>query len=49
MKNDEIRRYGKNVNVSERMDQGVLSWFGHVERMEDDRLAKRCMNRMCME
>merc|ERR1712002_1299798 len=24
---------GKNVGVSERMDQGVLRWFGHVERM----------------
>merc|ERR1712002_540859 len=32
---------GKNVGVSERMDQGVLRWFGHVERMGNDRLVKR--------
>ena len=24
-----------------RIDEGVLKWFGHVERMENDRLAKR--------
>ena len=23
------------------MDQSTLRWFGHVERMEDDRLAKK--------
>ena len=29
--NVEIRRMcGKNVSVSQRMDQGVLRWFGHV-------------------
>merc|ERR1712002_295278 len=32
---------GKNVDVSERMDQGVLRWFGHVERMGNERLVKR--------
>merc|ERR1712002_855444 len=32
---------GKNVGVSERMDQGVLRWFGHVERMGNERLVKR--------
>ena len=25
----------------ERIDEGVLQWFGHVERMENDRIAKR--------
>ena len=40
--NGEIRRRcGKNVSVSQRMDQGVLRWFGHVERMGDERLVKR--------
>ena len=40
--NAEIRRRcGKNVSVSQRMDQGVLRWFGHVERMGNERLAKR--------
>merc|ERR1712002_339685 len=32
---------GKNVGVSERMDQGGLRWFGHVERMGNERLVKR--------
>ena len=35
------RRCGKKVSVGERMDQGVMRWFGHVERMGDDRLVKR--------
>merc|ERR1712002_955351 len=40
--NVEIREMcGKNVSVSERMDQGVLRWFGHVERMGNERLFKR--------
>ena len=40
--NVEIRRMcGKNVSVSQRMDQGVLKWFGHVERMGNERLVKR--------
>ena len=39
--NVEIRRRcGKNVSVSQRIDQGVLRWFGHVERMGDERMAK---------
>merc|ERR1712002_284618 len=40
--NVEIQRmFGKNVSVSERMDQGVLRWFGHVESMGNERLVKR--------
>ena len=27
--------------MDERIDAGVLRWFGHVERMENDRIAKR--------
>ena len=38
---DVRRRCGKNVGVGERMDQGVLRWFGHVERMGEERLVKR--------
>ena len=34
--NVEIRRCGKNVSVSI-----VLGWFGHVERMRDERMTKR--------
>ena len=40
--NVEIRRRcGRKVSVGEKMDQGVMRWFGHVERMGDDRLVKR--------
>ena len=27
--------------VDKRIDEDVLRWFGHVERMENDRIAKR--------
>ena len=27
--------------VDERINEGVLPWFGNVERMEKDRIAKR--------
>ena len=27
--------------INERIDEGVLRWFGHVKRMENDRIAKR--------
>ena len=26
--------------VDEKIDEGVLRWFGHMERMETDRVAK---------
>ena len=42
----EIRRCGKNVSVSQRNDPDVLRWFGHVERMGDERMVKRNMNLM---
>ena len=42
VRNEEIRRIcRKKVSVGERMDQNVLRWLGHVERMEDDRLARK--------
>ena len=27
--------------INEKIDEGVLRWFGHVETMENDRTAKR--------
>ena len=42
VRNEEIRRRcGKNVGVCEKVEQNVLRWFGHVERMGDERLVKR--------
>ena len=32
---------GVTKGVDERIDEGVLRWFGHVERMENNRNAKR--------
>ena len=34
-------RCRKNVSVSSRIDQGMLRWFGHVERMGDEKMTKR--------
>ena len=31
---------GVRKGLDERIDEGVLGWFGHVERMERDRIAK---------
>ena len=28
-------------SVDEKIDEGVLRWFGHVERIENDRVTKR--------
>ena len=35
----ELCRVKKGLD--ERIDESVLQWFGHVERMERDRIAKR--------
>jgi len=37
--NKGIRRYGKNIGVGQRMD-GVLIWFGHMEKMGKERLVR---------
>ena len=32
---------GVKKGLDERINEGMLQWFGHVERMENDRTAKR--------
>ena len=40
--NARIRKLcGVTRGVDERIDEGVRRWFGHVERAENDRTAKR--------
>ena len=40
--NAMIREFcGVTKGLNERVDEGVLRWFGHVERRENDRFAKR--------
>ncbi len=42
VRNEEVRRRTGVVKVlAERAEQGVLQWFGHVERMEEERLVKK--------
>ncbi|WP_289490223.1 hypothetical protein, partial [Klebsiella pneumoniae] len=38
IRNEEVRRRcGKDASVGMKMDQSLLRWFGHVERMNEDR------------
>lgn len=39
--NVEIKRGDMNVGVGDRMVQGVLRWFGYVERMGEEKLARK--------
>ena len=42
IRNEEIRRRtGVMRDLAGRADQSTLRWFGHIERMEEDRLVKR--------
>ena len=42
VRNEVIRKKVRvNEKLSERIDKRVLTWFGHVERMNDCRLTKR--------
>ena len=45
VRNEVVRqRTGVEVELANRVDMNVLRWFGHVERMENERLLKRVMN-----
>ena len=42
--NEEVRRRdGIARKLASRADQRVLRWFGHVERMDDYRMARRVL------
>src|SRR5678815_5288590 len=42
MRNERIREMcGVKKGVNERINESMLRWFGHVERMNDSRLVKR--------
>ena len=44
VRNEEVRRRaGIERELASRADQRVLRWFGHVERMDDYRLARRVL------
>ena len=44
VRNEEVsRRAGIERELASRADQRVLRWFGHVERMDDYRMARRVL------
>ena len=44
VRNKEVRRRaGIGRELASRVDQRVLRWFRHVERMDEGRLARRVM------
>ena len=44
VRNEEVRRTaGIERELASRADQRVLRWFGHVERMNDYRMARRVL------
>ena len=44
VRNEEVRRRaGIERELASRTDQRVLRWFGHVERMDDYRMARRVL------
>ena len=44
VKNDELRRRaGIEKELASRADQRLLRWFGHVERMDEYRMARRML------
>ena len=44
VRNEEVRRRAEvERELASRADQRVLRWFGHVERMDDYRMARRLL------
>ena len=44
VKNEEVRwRAGIEMELASRADQRVLRWFGHVERMDEYRMARKVL------
>ena len=44
VRNEEVcRRAGIEMELASRADQRILRWFGHVERMDDYRMARRVL------
>ena len=44
VRNEEVRRRaGIERELANRADQRVLRWFGHVERMDEYRMARRVL------
>ena len=44
VRNEEVHmRAGIEKELASRVDQRVLRWFGHVERMDDYRMARRVL------
>ena len=44
VRNEEVRRRaGIEGELASRADQRVLRWFGHVERMDDHRMARKVL------
>ena len=44
VRNEEVcRRAGGEMEFASRMDRSVLRWFGHVERIEENRLDRRLL------
>ena len=45
VRNEVVRaRTGVRRELAARVDENVLRWFDHVERMDDERLLKKVMN-----
>ena len=44
VRNEEVhRRAGIEMELASRADQRVLRWYGHVQRMDEHRMARRVL------